>query len=55
MEPNKSSHLPNDKVTVAGVYCAGQKLHNPMSYYINPSSIIVDGMTALQGVGGYQE
>ena len=38
MEPNKSSHLTNDKVTVAGVYCAGQKWHNPISYYINPSN-----------------
>ena len=28
MEPNKSSHLTNDKVTVAGEYCAGQKWHN---------------------------
>ena len=38
MEPNKSSHLTNDIVTLAGEYCAGQKWHHPISYYINPSN-----------------
>ena len=29
MVPTKASHLTNDKVTLAGEYCAGQKWHNP--------------------------
>ena len=37
MEPYESSHLTNDKRTAAEEYCAGQKWHNPISYYTNPS------------------
>ena len=38
MERNKSGHLTNNNVTVPVKYCAGQKWHNPISYYIKPSN-----------------
>ena len=52
MEPNKSSHLTNDKVTIAGEYCAGQKWHNPISYYINSSNrdVIFDSYTNVSSL-----
>ena len=56
MEPNKSSHLTNDKVIVAGEYCAGQTWHKLLYKSVQVRwCLIVDGMTALQGVGGCQE